>query len=143
VNDFDDNSAEVGYGKPPQATRFRAGQSGNPRGRPKGSKNLALVIQRDGRQLVKVNGPRGARSITKLEVVVMQLSNLAAQGNLPAARAYLALMQFCESSDQKSNLPPAPHERDTAVMKNILERIRRASDISTAPTTAKPDPTGD
>jgi hypothetical protein len=143
VNDFDENSAEVGYGKPPQATRFRAGQSGNPRGRPKGSKNLALVIQRDGRQLVKVNGPRGVRSITKQEAAVMQIGNQAAQGNLAAARVYLSLMQFCESSDQKSNLPPAPHERDTAVMKNILERIRRASDISTVPLNAKPEPTGD
>ena len=30
---------EVGYGKPPAATRFKPGHSGNPRGRPKGSKN--------------------------------------------------------------------------------------------------------
>ena len=30
---------EVGYGKPPAKTRFRPGQSGNPKGRPKGSKN--------------------------------------------------------------------------------------------------------
>jgi hypothetical protein len=31
----------VGYGRPPLATRFRAGQSGNPRGRPKGARNLS------------------------------------------------------------------------------------------------------
>ena len=31
----------VGYGRPPTTTRFRPGQSGNPRGRPKGARNLA------------------------------------------------------------------------------------------------------
>lgn len=30
---------EVGYGKPPAETRFKKGQSGNPNGRPKGSRN--------------------------------------------------------------------------------------------------------
>ena len=35
---------EVGYGKPPAATRFKPGQSGNPRGRPKGSKNIPPPI---------------------------------------------------------------------------------------------------
>jgi len=37
-HDDDDRDYEVGYGKPPKGTRFKAGQSGNPRGRPKGAK---------------------------------------------------------------------------------------------------------
>ena len=32
---------EVGYGRPPQHTQFRPGQSGNPAGRRKGVRNLA------------------------------------------------------------------------------------------------------
>ena len=35
----DDEDYEVGYGKPPKDSRFKLGQSGNPNGRPKGSRN--------------------------------------------------------------------------------------------------------
>ena len=35
---------EVGYGKPPRHTWFKKGQSGNPRGRPCGSKNLKTLL---------------------------------------------------------------------------------------------------
>ena len=36
---------KVGYGKAPKATRFKPGKSGNPSGRPKGSKNLKTDIE--------------------------------------------------------------------------------------------------
>lgn len=35
---------DVGYGKPPVATRFKQGQSGNPKGRPKGAKNKRSAL---------------------------------------------------------------------------------------------------
>ena len=36
---------DVGYGKPPTATRYRKGQLGNPRGRPKGTKNFEKLLE--------------------------------------------------------------------------------------------------
>ena len=39
MSDDDQPDYKVGYKKPPLHTRFQKGQSGNPRGRPKGSKN--------------------------------------------------------------------------------------------------------
>jgi hypothetical protein len=73
---------EVGYAKPPKAGQFAKGESGNPKGRPKGSKNFANVVLREARQRVRVNGPGRVRSVTKLEAAVIQLNNKAAQGEL-------------------------------------------------------------
>ena len=35
---------EIGYGKPPRHAGFKKGQSGNPRGRPPGAKNLTMLL---------------------------------------------------------------------------------------------------
>ena len=75
------NGYETGYGKPPAHARFLKGRSGNPRGRPKGSRNLATILQRalDEPVVVTHNGKR--RSISKLEAAVTQMVNKAATGD--------------------------------------------------------------
>ena len=114
---------EVGYGKPPRSKQFTKGQSGNKKGRPKGSKNLAKVVLRESRQRVWVNSPHGTRTVTKLEAAVMQIGNQAAQGDLRAARELFALVQRSEDSVSSETVPLTLHEMDQRVMETIRRRM--------------------
>src|SRR5262245_3868094 len=86
-------SADVGYGKPPKATRFRKGRSGNPRGRPRGSRNFASLMEEALAEPVMINENGRRRKATKLEVIVKQLVNKAAQGD---HRSIQLLMAYAE-----------------------------------------------
>ena len=97
-------SYEVGYGKPPRHTRFRPGQSGNPRGRPKDAKNLSTLVDEALNEPVVVaeNGRR--RKVSKRRAIITQLVNRSAQADLKATQILLAIVQ---ESERRSEAEPA------------------------------------
>ncbi|HTV56705.1 MAG TPA: DUF5681 domain-containing protein, partial [Terriglobia bacterium] len=74
----------VGYGKPPENTRFKKGVSGNPKGRPKGSLNVANAFAKALREKVVIVEHGQRKSVTKFEAALKQLVNKAASGDLRA-----------------------------------------------------------
>jgi len=72
---------EVGYGKPPRHTRFKKGQSGNPRGRPSGSKNLKTLVREALKEPFIVSEDGRHRKITKRQAIVTQLVDRSATGD--------------------------------------------------------------
>jgi hypothetical protein len=116
---------QVGYCSPPEATRFQKGVSGNPRGRPKGSLNVATVLTRTLRQKVAITENGRRRTITKLEAALKQLVDQAAAGDLRALRHLTALAHDAEAQqDARDSQQQDLSESDREVMQAILRRFQ-------------------
>ena len=82
---------EVGYGRPPKFTRFKPGTSGNPKGRPRVSKNLAAAFESALSERVPVNDNGRRKKIPMSEAIAKQATRKAAGGDLRALRLVVEL----------------------------------------------------
>ena len=82
---------KVGYANPPKATRFRPGQLGNPKGRPKGSLNLATDLAAELGEQVTVQERGRSQRVTKQRALIKSLMAKALDGDVRATSAVLGL----------------------------------------------------
>jgi Family of unknown function (DUF5681) len=125
-------SEGVGFCRPPHATRFKKGFSGNPNGRPKGSLNVATAFMKALREKVVINEGGKRKTVTKLEAALKQLVNKAASGDISALKQ---LVELSRDAEAKQNAASASRTRafcdiDLEVMEGILERFKASDDQS-------------
>ena len=117
-------TSQVGYCNPPGHARFKKGQSGNPKGRPKGTLNMATVLERALREKVVINENGRRKTVTKLEASIKQLINKAASGELKALQLLTALVRSAEErSIKEPTSNSALDEFDEQVFLGILNRL--------------------
>ena len=121
----DEGDHEVGYGKPPRHSQFVKGQSGNPRGRPPGAKNLRTLLNKALNELVIVTENGGQRKISKREAIVTQLVNRSAQADLKAIQILLAMLRDIEGHAEAGAADPDLFtEADQQIIQRIRARLR-------------------
>jgi Family of unknown function (DUF5681) len=120
---------DVGYGKPPNSTRFRKGQSGNPKGRPRGAKNFSTILAEELQQPVVVRENGRQKAISKLRASIKQLVNKAASGE---PRAIKALFDMQTDLDRRAGAQNGGVQRldesDQEVIDGIVNRLNGFSD---------------
>lgn len=84
---------QIGFGKPPTATRFKKGQSGNPRGRPRKPHNRDIPYDSLLGQMVTIREDGKQRRVTAAEAFLLQITKLGLAGNNGAARHSLAAIE--------------------------------------------------
>ena len=87
----------VGYGKPPKHSRFQKGKSGNPNGKPQGSKSIPLLVGRSLGKKITVTIDGRSKRLTIAEAIAIQLVKKALSGD---ARTVMQVIQLQGVAEQ-------------------------------------------
>lgn len=83
-------AGKVGYGKPPRAHQFKPGQSGNPRGRPKGARSESTILHDLLHRKIEIRDGGRLRKITVLEAILLRFTEDSLKGNTKSAALLLS-----------------------------------------------------
>ena len=119
----DERDYEVGYGKPPQNTRFKKGQSGNPRGRAPGAKDLKTLLIDTLNEPVVVTENGGRRTISKRQAIVKQLVNQSAKGDWRAVKLLVDMLHETEGGGEPEAAESSFGEADQKVIEQLKARL--------------------
>ena len=85
---------DVGYGKPPSNSRFKKGQSGNPKGRPRGSRNFSTDLKATLEEPIRVTNYGKAQTVSTQQAALMLLREKALGGDVRALDRLLDLARL-------------------------------------------------
>ena len=114
---------DVGYRKPPRTHQFKSGQSGNPKGRPKGAKSLPTLVDEALSASMTISVRGRSMKMTKRQAMVMQHVEKAMRGDLKTFAALVKLdpkaRQEAEDHDRR-----APVDLNEEEMATLLSYVR-------------------
>ena len=124
-NDHDNKAGdyEVGFGKPPKATQFKKGQSGNPKGKPKGQKNFKTDLKEALAAKISVRVDGHEQKMTKQRAFIESLLNRSLQGNDRAGAHLLStIVRFLDENLDNGALHDTTAE-DLEILQRFEQRV--------------------
>ncbi len=122
-----DNEYDIGYGKPPEEKQFKTGKSGNPKGRPKGSKNTYKLLQEILNQKLEVVDNGKKIKISKKVAMLTQLINQGVKGDVKAISVLFPHMLMADIKDEEKDQVIAALSRDDkAIIESYISNYHGA-----------------
>ena len=126
---------EVGYGRPPEHSRFKPGKSGNTKGRPKGRRNVRTVVEDVLSQRITIREGDRTRSLSKLDGVVLTVVNKALHGDVKMLPPLISLLRSVglinEVTEPTSTEPVTAN--DSEIIADFLRRHGTSTENVTSP----------
>ena len=114
---------DVGYAKPPTQTQFKPGESGNPKGRPKGIRNLNTDLEEELSLKILVTEGGTQKETTKQRAMLKSLFAKALNGDVRAAGVLINLILGLEQARIADKEPEILGEDDLAILETYKARI--------------------
>ena len=116
---------KVGPGNPPRHTRFKPGESGNPKGRPKGSKNFATILQQQLRKMVTITVDGKPKRVAVQEVIARRLATDSMKGTTKAMELLIRLTSTKSYEDAGKDAVSETVLPDKDALRRIHKRIAK------------------
>jgi hypothetical protein len=120
----------VGYRRPPKASQFTTGKSGNPKGRPKGGRSVGEILKEVIRQKVAVTENGNTRRIPALEAMLRRLANDAMRSDPKARKLLLQLIERYPDSHEANANPDGtdPNMRTVVILPSNGREVEQESE---------------
>jgi hypothetical protein len=119
---------DVGFGKPPVSGRFKPGQSGNPKGRRRGSKNLKTDLVEELSERVPITENGRPLKISKQRLMVKALTARAIKGDTKAATILISLLAQTLGLDPQDAAKVDLPAEDEAILASWMARVKGSAD---------------
>lgn len=127
---------EVGYRKPPKATRFKKGQSGNPKGRPKGTRNFKTDLEDVLRQRVTLREGGRERKVSTQHAIIRAAAAKALKGDTRATRMIAEWVLALIPDDAEND----PTERVSSADLRMIEGLIGSLSLQSPARRVRPPP---
>jgi hypothetical protein len=123
---------EVGYGKPPKYTRFKPGQSGNPQGRSKGTKNLKTDLMEELMEKIDIREGDRSQRVSKQRALLKSMVNRGIKGDARATNTALSMMlRLLDTGEGAPDFEETLLEGEHEILEAFKDRVRRSVDNQT------------
>lgn len=126
MTDHQDREDPVGYGKPPKSGQFKKGQTGNPKGRPKGSLDLNTYVQQMLSAQVTVTEGGKRKRVNSLQATLMRLAEKSLKGDMRAIEKVLSLAADMADELEARSEGRKISGRDKEIMEWFKQSVRES-----------------
>lgn len=114
----------VGYRNPPNHSKFKKGQSGNRKGRPRGARSYRAIIREEASEPIRITVDGKRRTLPAFRVIIKQMKKDALSGDRRDRLAFIELIQIHCPELFTEELRQELSESQDALMRRLAERAK-------------------